>query len=68
MLAPIYAKRDPEAYLATQQAFNAAADPRLFQYKAMPEGPEKKAYLQSILAQDPSLAQKALELKKLGVQ
>ena len=68
VLQPIYAKNDPTAYVNQEAAFSLNADPRLFQWSAMPPGKAKFDYQMTILKQDPSLGMKAKQLEALGVQ
>jgi hypothetical protein len=70
VLQPYIQKGDITGYNSAKNEFNMAADPRIFQYLAMPHGaPETQEYLQQILKQDPSLKAKAAILaSKFGVQ
>lgn len=68
ILSPKYSGGDFQGYNETAQQFDALADPRIFQWKAMPNGPAKDAYRAAITKQDPTLMQKAKALAELGVK
>jgi hypothetical protein len=68
ILLPHYLAGNPQQYQAREAAFDAAADPRIFQWKNMPPGKAKDDYKAQILSQDPTLIQKAQMLEQLGVK
>jgi len=61
----------PQSMAEVRNHFDTTADPRIFQFLHMPKGtPEQQAaanaYLEQIMSQDPSLIERAKELKRLG--
>ena len=68
VLMPSYNAKDPDTYQTLEQKFDLAADPRIFQWKAIQDPAARKAYGAKIMAQDPSLAGKAKTLESLGVK
>ena len=68
VLAPHFASQDAPGYIKKASDFDVLADPRIFQWKAMPPGDDKNKYRAAILAQDPSLMDKAKALQAMGVQ
>lgn len=67
VLQPHYLNNDPQAYQQAETAFNQAADPRIFQWKAMANNPQAQAtYAKRLMAQDPSIAVKIEALEKIG--
>ena len=68
VLEPFAIRSDPQGYQQAETAFNLAADPRIFQARAIADPAARKAYMGKILAQDPTLASKAQALEQLGVQ
>lgn len=66
-LMPYANKNDPQGYARAEAAFDAAADPRLFEMKAMPQA-EAQAFLKSMpSAQAAQLRQQYQTLKNMGV-
>jgi hypothetical protein len=61
-----YLKNDPAAYQQAETQFNAVADPRIFQWRAMPAGEAKNAYARRLMQQDPSMAGRVDALEKMG--
>ena len=68
LLLKHYMTGNPQQYQQAEMVFDQNADPRLFQWKGMPEGKAKDQYLSEILRQDPSLVQKSKNLEKMGIQ
>jgi hypothetical protein len=68
VLGPINGRNDPVTYNATEQEFDRAADPRIFQWKNIADPTQRAAYGAMILKQDPTLADKAQALQAMGVQ
>lgn len=57
---------DPVAYQKAETQFNAAADPRIFQWHAMPAGDAKNAYARKLMQQDPAIAKRISSLDSMG--
>lgn len=68
ILQPAYTSNDPVAYTKAETAFDQAADPRIFQWRAIADPAARRAFGAKIMAQDPSLAGKAKVLEQMGVQ
>jgi len=67
VLAPHYQANDPVGYQQKEQAFNAAADPRIYQWKAMASNPPAQAaYAKKLMQQDPTIVDKIKTLQGLG--
>lgn len=58
-------KRDSTGYSQKEIAFDQAADPRLFQYRAL-QGDAKKAFAKQLMQQDSSAADRIAALEKMG--
>lgn len=62
-----YLANNPAAYQQAESAFNAAADPRIFQWKAMSGNPAAQAaYAKKLMAQDPSIVDRIHTLDQMG--
>lgn len=68
ILQPAYTSNDPVSYTKAETAFDQAADPRIFQWRAIADPAARRAFGAKIMAQDPSLAAKAKALEAMGVQ
>lgn len=68
ILQPAYTSNDPVAYTKAETAFDQAADPRIFQWRAIADPVARRAFGTKIMAQDPTLAAKAKALEAMGVQ
>jgi hypothetical protein len=68
ILQPAYTSNDPVSYTRAETAFDQAADPRIFQWRAIADPAARRAFGAKIMAQDPSLAAKAKALEAMGVQ
>jgi hypothetical protein len=68
ILQPAYTSNDPVAYTKAETAFDQAADPRIFQWRAIADPVARRAFGAKIMAQDPTLAAKAKALEAMGVQ
>lgn len=68
ILQGAYTSNDPVAYTKAETAFDQAADPRIFQWRAIADPAARRAFGAKIMAQDPSLAGKAKMLEQMGVQ
>ena len=67
VLQPHYQQNDPAGYQQKESAFNSAADPSIFQWKALSSNPEaQKAFAAKLLKQDPQAPAKIHTLEQLG--
>lgn len=67
VLQPHYQKNDPASYQQKESDFNSAADPSIFQWKALSSNPEaQKAFAAKLLKQDPQAPAKIHTLEQLG--
>ena len=67
VLQPHYLSNNPEAYQQAESQFNAAADPRIFQWKSMASNPAAQAaYAKKLMAQDPSIVERIHTLDQIG--
>jgi len=60
-----YLSANPQAYQHAETAFDQAADPRIFQWRSMPDGPAKTAFGRSLIQSDPSIPAKIKALQTL---
>lgn len=67
LLSPHANARDPVAYQQQEQAFDQAADPRVWQWRSISDPAQRKAFAQSILKQDPTFPARIQKLEALGV-
>lgn len=68
VLQPHYNNADPTSYNRTEIQFDQNADPRIFQWKAIKDPAQRKAFGAAMIKQDPTLLQKAHNLEAMGVQ
>lgn len=59
-------KRDTSTYQQREIAFDQAADPRIWQYKAIRDPAKRKAFAQQTLQQDPTFPERIQKLESLG--
>lgn len=59
-------KQDAGEYARREILFDQAADPRIWQWKSMPNTDAKKAFARSLVQQDPSLPQRIKALEQAG--
>ena len=60
------AQRNSTAYSRKEIQFDQAADPRLFEYKAITDPAAKQAFAKQLFAQDPTAPQRIDALEKMG--
>ena len=65
-LAPVAAQRDVSAYMAAEQAFDRAADPRVWQYESLADPARKRTFLQGVMKEDPTFMQRVQKLHEMG--
>ena len=65
-LMDVGTKRDTAGYSRKEIQFDQAADPRIWQYKEMADGPAKKAFAQDLMKQDPKFADRIKQLEAMG--
>jgi hypothetical protein len=62
-----YLGNDPVAYQKAEADFNAAADPRIYQWKALASNPPAQAaYAAKLMKQDPSIVNRIHALEQMG--
>ena len=67
VLQPHYTQGDPVGYQQKESTFNAVADPRVFQWKAMASNPTaQKAFAAKLVQQDPTMPAKINALEQMG--
>jgi hypothetical protein len=66
ILSPHANARDPVAYQQKEQIFDQNADPRIWQWKAMQDPAQKKAFAAAIIKQDPTFGQRVHALESIG--
>lgn len=66
ILQPHYLNNDPAGYQQAESQFNAAADPRIFQWRSMPPGEAKNAFARKLMQQDPSITSRIGTLENMG--
>lgn len=59
-------RRDTKTYQEREIAFDQAADPRIWQYKAIRDPAQRKAFAQTLMQQDPTIAERIKKLESLG--
>ena len=66
-MSPAGMKRDPVAYAQRAQQFATVNDPRIWQYQAITDPQQKKAFAQSVASTDPDFGAKIQAAVNLGV-
>lgn len=66
ILSPHANARDPVAYQQKEQIFDQNADPRIWQWRAMQDPSQKKAFAAAIIKQDPTFGQRVHALESIG--
>lgn len=66
VLAPHGTSRDPVKYQQKEQVFDANADPRIWQWKSIPDAAQRRAFATSIMKQDPKFVEKIKSLEGIG--
>jgi hypothetical protein len=60
-------KRDTTTYQQRELSFDQAADPRIWQGLSMKDAGKRKAFMEEVYRQDPSIKDRILKLKELGI-
>lgn len=58
--------RNPDTYATRETVFDQNADPRIWQYKAISDPAQRKAFAQRVMKQDPQFADKIKALEGIG--
>jgi len=66
VLSPHGNSKDPVSYQQAEMAFDQAADPRIWQWKAIKDPAARAAFAKKLQQQDPSIAGKIQTLEKMG--
>ncbi len=66
VLSPHGNARDPIKYQQKEQVFDANADPRIWQWKSIPDPAQRRAFATSIMKQDPKFVDKIKALEGIG--
>ena len=66
LLSPHGNAKDPVAYQQAELAFDQAADPRIWQWKAIKDPAARAAFAKKLQQQDPGIGAKIQSLEKMG--